>query len=67
MSKCYKRIFIETPLSYIPLHKDKNKSDDDIVGYYLYVLKCKRFKCVCFFLPSCLLENIFVFQEPVYS
>ena len=65
MSMLQKDIY-QTPLSYIPFLKDKNKSDDDIIGYYLYVLKCKRFKCVCF-LPSCLLENIFVFQEPVYS
>ncbi len=64
---CYKRIYMENPLSYIPLHKKPGEKEENITGYYLYILKCNRFSCCCWCLPPCFRDIFYIFQEPIYN
>ena len=68
MSKCYKRIYLDKPISYIPIHKKNSpENDDKIIGYYLYILKCNRFNCCCAILPRYFRHVFYIFQEPIYN
>lgn len=64
MKSFYHRYYTSKRISNIPLHNER-QTDDTIVGYHTYILKCRRaFGCL---LPFCCFERTVLFQEPIYA